>query len=160
MSINGAREQITKAVLSWQGVEAHPHRFGGAEFRLGSWEIGHIHGDSLVDIPFPTRVRQEVIAAGQARPHHVLPESGWVSVYLHQPGDVEAAITLLQRSYQIARTQHARENPAEFPFCMIPCVQAKMIGAMDKETATFFLVQTRCATISAHVGAGRERGVM
>ena len=110
MSVRGAREQITRSVLEWPGMEAHPHRFGGTEFRLGSREIGHLHGDHLVDIPFPTRVRQEVIAAGQAQPHHVLPESGWVSVYLLQPGDVEAAIALLQRSYEIASAQQARRQ--------------------------------------------------
>ena len=108
MSVHGAREQIAKAALDWPRVEAHPHRFGGTEFRLGSREIGHVHGDHLVDIPFPTRVRQEVVAAGQAEPHHVLPDSGWVSLYLRKPEDVEGAITLLHRSYQLAAAQLAR----------------------------------------------------
>lgn len=108
--MHGAREQITRALLGRAGVEAHPHRFGGTEYRLGSREIGHIHGDHLVDIPFPTRVRREVVATGQAQPHHVLPESGWVSVYLRQPADVDRAIALLQRSYQIASAQHARRK--------------------------------------------------
>ena len=110
MSVRGANEQIVKAALSWPGVGAHPHRFGGTEFRLGTREIGHVHGDHLVDIPFPTRVRREVVAAGHARPHHVLPESGWVSVYLRRPSDVEGAIELLRRSYQIARAQRARRR--------------------------------------------------
>ena len=111
MSVRGAREQITNAVLGWPGAEAHSHRFGGTEFRLGRREIGHVHGDHLVDIPFPTRVRQELVAAGWAQPHHVLPESGWVSVTLRQAVDVERAIALLQRSYQIATAQHARRMP-------------------------------------------------
>ena len=111
MPVPGARIRIKETVLEWPGVEAHAHRFqGGVEFRLGSREIGHLHGDQLVDIPFPTRVRQEVVAAGQARPHHVLPDSGWVSVYLRQPEDVEGAIALLRRSYQIASAQHARRK--------------------------------------------------
>lgn len=110
MSVRGASEQITQTALSWPGVEAHSHRFGGVEFRLGRREIGHVHSDNLVDIPFPTRVRQEVVAAGLARPHHVLPESGWVSIYLRQPSDVEEAIELLQRSYQLARAQMARRK--------------------------------------------------
>lgn len=109
MSVRGAREKITSAALVWPGVEAHPHRFGGTEFRLGSREIGHVHGDHLVDIPFPTRIRQEVVAAGRAQPHHVLPDSGWVSVYLRQPADVDGAIALLNRSYQIASAQHTRK---------------------------------------------------
>jgi hypothetical protein len=38
MSTNSAQEQITKAALSWDGVTAHPHRFGGTEYRLARIE--------------------------------------------------------------------------------------------------------------------------
>lgn len=111
MPVTGAQKQISEAVLSWPGTSAHPHRFGGVEYRLGKRELGHIHGDHLVDIPFPTRVRDEIVAAGQARPHHIQPESGWVSFYLRQPGDPEKAIDLLQRSYEIAHGQmEQRQN--------------------------------------------------
>ncbi|MCI0396655.1 MAG: DUF5519 family protein [Chloroflexi bacterium] len=105
MPVQNARETITQTVLSWEGVTAAPHRFGGTEYLLGQREIGHTHGDSLVDIPFPTRVRDEIVAAGLAQPHHVLPESGWVSFYIRQPADVEQALKLLRRSYDIARKQ-------------------------------------------------------
>jgi len=110
MSLNGAAEQIRRAVLSWEGLEAHPHRFGGTEFRLGRREIGHLHGDHLVDIPFPTKVRDEIVAAGEAEPHHILPETGWVSFYLRKEGDVERAIGLLRRSYAIAAAQQRRSS--------------------------------------------------
>jgi hypothetical protein len=108
LAVTKAQEQITHTLLSWQGVSAHPHRFGGLEYRLGRRELGHIHGDHLVDIPFPSRVRDEIITAGQARPHHILTESGWVSLYLRQPEDIERAIDLLRRSYEIALAQYAR----------------------------------------------------
>jgi len=94
MGVAGARDRITEALLGWQGVTAYPHRFGGTEYRLGKRELGHIHGDSLVDIPFPTHVRQEIVAAGEASPHHILPDSGWVSFYIRQEGDIERAINL------------------------------------------------------------------
>jgi hypothetical protein len=55
MPIQGAKEQIVQAGLNWEGVTAHAHRFSGTEFRLGRREIGHIHGDTLVDIPFPKK---------------------------------------------------------------------------------------------------------
>jgi hypothetical protein len=80
------------------------------EYRLGRREIGHIHGDYLVDIPFPTKVRDEIVASGQAEPHHVLPESGWVSFHLRQPADIEQAIALLQRSFDLAARQQARKS--------------------------------------------------
>jgi len=105
MSIRGASKQIVNTLLTWEGIEAHPHRFGGTEFRIGRREIGHIHGDSLVDIPFPKKVRDEIVAAGEASPHHILPETGWVSFYLKEEGDVERAINLLKRSYKIALKQ-------------------------------------------------------
>jgi Family of unknown function (DUF5519) len=108
MAMRGAGEYIKKTVSSWEGIEAHPHRFGGTEFRIGRREIGHIHGDALVDIPFPTKIRDEIVAAREAQPHHILPETGWVSFYLREDGDAERAIALLKRSYDIALNQKGR----------------------------------------------------
>jgi Family of unknown function (DUF5519) len=47
-------------------------------------------------------VREELVAAGRAERHHVLPESGWVSVYLREIRDVERAIELLRSSFERA----------------------------------------------------------
>jgi predicted DNA-binding protein (MmcQ/YjbR family) len=105
MPVRNAAEQIKRAVLGWEHTEAHPHRFGGTEYRIGKRELGHIHGDVLVDIPFPKRIRDELVAAGQAEPHHVLPESGWVSFYIREPADVERAVELFKRSYELAVQQ-------------------------------------------------------
>ena len=110
MSIKGAQERITKTVTSWEGVTVKPHRFGGVEYAVGKREIGHIHGDHLVDIPFPKKVRDEIVAAGRAQPHHILPESGWVSFYLREDGDVEKVIELLRESFEIAKWQKSRSN--------------------------------------------------
>jgi hypothetical protein len=101
-----------ETLLQWPGVTAHPHQFGGTEYRLGSREIGHVHGDWLVDIPFPSKVRNEIVAAGRAEPHHVLPDSGWVSFYLREAADVERAIGLFRESYEIAMRQKARRPRA------------------------------------------------
>ena len=108
MAIRSAGENIKRAVSSWEGVETHPHRFGGTEFCIGKREVVHIHGDSIVDIPFPKKIRDEIVAAGAANPHHILPETGWVSFYLRADGDIERAIDLLKRSYEIALKQKDR----------------------------------------------------
>ena len=108
MSVNGAQKSITEAVTSWPGVTVQPHRFGGVEYGIGKREIGHIHGDQLVDIPFPKKVREEIVAAGRAQPHHILPETGWISFYIRQEEDVEKAIALLYESYQIAQKQKSK----------------------------------------------------
>ena len=75
------------------------------EYVIGKREIGHIHSDHLVDIPFPKKVRDEIVAAGRAQPHHILPESGWVSFYLREDGDVDRAIELLREKFEIAMRQ-------------------------------------------------------
>ena len=112
MAVVGASQLIYEAVAAWPGVEAHPHRFGGTEYRLGSREIGHIHGDHMVDIPFPKRVREELVAAGRAERHHLLPETGWVSFYLREPVDVERAVGLFRLSFELALQQKARGRAA------------------------------------------------
>jgi len=108
MAIGGAGKYIKETVSGWEKVEAHPHRFGGTEFRIGRREIGHIHGDVLVDIPFPKKVRDEIVVAGEAEPHHLLPDTGWVSFYLHDEGNIERAIALLKRSYDLALKQKSK----------------------------------------------------
>ena len=97
-----AAQRIRGAASSWEGVTTRPHRFGGIEFRLGKKELGHIHGNHLLDIPFPLSVRNELVAAGEVHPHHFIPESGWVSFPIAAPGDVDKALLLLRRSYEIA----------------------------------------------------------
>ena len=108
MAVPGAGEQIYQTLTAWEEVAHAPHRYGGMEFRLGRREIGHVHGNSLVDIPFPLRVRDELVESGAAEPHHILPRSGWVSIYLRKPADVGRAIQLLRRSYEMALASQAR----------------------------------------------------
>ncbi len=105
MPVSNAQKTITQALTSWEGVSTAPHRFGGVEYLLGTRELGHIHGDHLVDIPFPKKVRDEVVGAGLAEPHHILPETGWISFYLQEEMDTQTAIALLRRSYEIALKQ-------------------------------------------------------
>lgn len=98
----GAAEVITAIVGSWPGVEIGPHRFGGVEFRLGRRELGHLHGDRIADLPFPRRVRDELIESGRARAHHVLPDSGWVTASIAGPDGADGVIELFRLSYDRA----------------------------------------------------------
>jgi hypothetical protein len=92
-------ELIREAVGSWPGVAAVPHRFGGTEYRFGKKEMGHVHGDRLADLPMPRRIHDQLIASGRAQPHHVLPETGWVSVWIRGAEDVENVIELFRMQY-------------------------------------------------------------
>ena len=108
MPAHGASDLIAAAVSSWPGVSARPHRFGGIEFVYAERrEIGHIHGDYLVDLPLPKRLRDAVVAAGRAEPHHIFPETGWISFYLRQPDDIARAIELFRLSYDAATHQRS-----------------------------------------------------
>lgn len=98
--MKGAGELIREALTAWPGVEAAPHRFGGVEYRLGRKELGHVHGDRLADLPLPRRLRDEVVAAGRAVPHHVLPDTGRVTCWMRGPEDAAGVIELFRDQYE------------------------------------------------------------
>ena len=110
MAVQGANKKIHEAMMKCKDVSVGEHRFGGIEYKLGKREIGHVHGDHLVDIPFPIKIRNEIVESGEAQRHHILPDSGWVSVYLNKEEDVDRAINLLRRSYEIAVKQIKKKN--------------------------------------------------
>jgi hypothetical protein len=94
-------EKIKKEILSWPNVSVEQHRFGGVEFRLNKREMGHIHGDRLADLPFPMKIRNDLVSSGRASPHHVMPQSGWVSYWIDKgEEDVAAIIGLFRLRYE------------------------------------------------------------
>lgn len=103
ISMNKIIEIIEKEILSWPYVTAEPHRFGGGiEFHLDKREMGHIHSEGLADILFPTKIRDELVNSGRVKPHHVLPQSGWVSYWFHNvmENDISAVIELFRLRYE------------------------------------------------------------
>jgi hypothetical protein len=99
MAMAAIRDRIRSDVESWAGITVSPHQFNGVEFMLGLAEIGHLHGDSLLDIAFTMAVRNALIAEGKAQPHHVAPEAGWISFHLRISDDADHAVWLLRLSY-------------------------------------------------------------
>lgn len=93
-------EKIRDEILAWEGTESKPHRFNGLEFRVNGHEIGHLHGDQLADLPFPRRVREELVATGKAQTHHVLPQTGWVTYLIRGEEDLQGALDLFRRNYE------------------------------------------------------------
>ncbi len=100
-------EIIEKEILSWPYVTVGSHRFGGIEFRLNKKEMGHIHSEGLADIPFPMKIRDELVNSGFVKPHHVLPQSGWISYWFHNSGgekeDVATVIELFKLRYKLLK---------------------------------------------------------
>jgi uncharacterized protein (UPF0261 family) len=91
---------VDQELLSWPGVSAQPHRFGGREYHVNNHEIGHMHGSHMADLPFPKKVRDELVAAGRVQPHHILPETGWVSFYISGEADASAVVALFRLNYE------------------------------------------------------------
>ncbi len=94
------QQAIVREVSAWPGVTTGRHRFGGVELRYGRRELGHIHGNRLADLPFPLLVRNELVAHGRAEPHHIYPESGWVSYFIRDSGDIAHVVDLFRLNYE------------------------------------------------------------
>lgn len=107
-------EQFEAEVRGWAGVTAHAHRFGGTEFRYGRAEIGHIHREGTLDIPFPRAIRDELLARGAAEEHHFVPDSGWATFRMRRPDDLEHGLWLMRISYLRNALKRSEEPGAMF----------------------------------------------
>jgi hypothetical protein len=99
MTLTESLNHIQHIVTTWQDVSTVPHRFGGVQFQWHTVEIGHIHRNGMVDIPFTRKLREVLVAQGYTEVHHFLPDTGWTSFYIGKNGDAQQAIELLRLSY-------------------------------------------------------------
>lgn len=112
---DNVKTMIERAVLSWPGVTTGDTGRGGLQFLYGKVELGHLHGASCADLPFPRRVRDQLIAAGRADVHPPLPNSGWVRRRTDGPDDAAAVIELLRMNYDRARARDERPTGPRQP---------------------------------------------
>jgi hypothetical protein len=110
MSMRDLLQHISEKVCRWPHVTAAPHRFGGTEYRFSQAEIGHLHRDGTLDIPYSMPIRNQLIADGIVEKHHFLPESGWVTFHVTAT-NLEQALWLLRLSY--LRYAHRRASNAD-----------------------------------------------
>jgi hypothetical protein len=105
-----ASERIRAEVESWPEVETGPGRFRSIRFTVGRRELGHLHGESIADLPLRPERKAELIAAGVVRPHrYTPPDSGWVTIDLDDEG-ADLVIELMRASYE--RAVAKRRSPA------------------------------------------------
>ena len=102
--------RIEREVESWPGVTTGDTGRGGLQYSYGRVELGHLHGSSFADLPFPKKVRDELIAQGRASVHPPLPESGWVRRRMDGPEDTEAVIELFRMNYDRAKERAGRRS--------------------------------------------------
>jgi hypothetical protein len=51
------------------------------------------------DLPFPVRIREELVAAGRADLHYLHPKSGWITHHIRDEQDIEVIIELFRLNY-------------------------------------------------------------
>ena len=92
-------KKLEDTVAAWPQISAHPHRFGGKEFRFGRAEVGHTHDGGIVDIPFPRSVHDALLAEGLAEEHRWVPNSGWITFHVRNEEGLKHALWLMRLSY-------------------------------------------------------------
>jgi hypothetical protein len=92
-------KKLEEEVSAWPNILVHCHRFGGKEFRFGSAEVGHVHTNGIVDVPFPRSIRDALLADGLAEEHHWVPNSGWITFKMRSEEDLGHALWLMRLSY-------------------------------------------------------------
>jgi luciferase-like monooxygenase len=91
-----AISDIEACVRELLGVKPGVHRLGGIGFFLRGMECGHIHGNGLLDCFVGRANREALVRDGRALPHHVFPQSGWISFWIKDSDDVPGAIELIR----------------------------------------------------------------
>jgi len=104
-------KRIVSEVTGWPGVTTGVGEFGETDFVFEGRSIGHVHSGRQADIPFPRRIRDELVAAGRTGPHHLHHDSGWTTTLMHDDADATAVVELLRLNYD--RIAGRRRSPAK-----------------------------------------------
>jgi Family of unknown function (DUF5519) len=87
---------IESAVRGWPEMRVDVHRLGGIGFFFRGRESSHIHGNGLLDCFVGRANRDRLIESGRALPHHVFPQSGWISFWVRDEEDIQPALELIR----------------------------------------------------------------
>lgn len=101
---------IERHLAGWPDVIVEHRAVGFVEFKVGRRELGHLHGSRLADLPFPVRIREQLVASGKASLHYLHPDTGWVSFYIQGERDFDAVVELFRLNYErpwLGETSHA-----------------------------------------------------
>ncbi|OJW12897.1 MAG: hypothetical protein BGO48_02405 [Mucilaginibacter sp. 44-25] len=99
-----AIDEIEAELITWENVTTSLHKYGGLQFNYNGKELGHIHSNGLLDMPFSRSKKQQLMQQDKrVKDHHTFINSGWISVYMSSPADIVLAIALFKISYQKLR---------------------------------------------------------
>jgi hypothetical protein len=87
---------IESTVHAWPEMRVGVHRFGGIGFFFRGKETSHIHGNGLLDCFVGRAERDRLVESGRALPHHIFPQSGWISFWVRNETDIQSALELIR----------------------------------------------------------------
>lgn len=102
-------DTLEHEVSRWPGVVVSLHPYGGLQFNIGNREIGHLHGNGLLDVALSRSLKAEIL---QQYPtvldHHLFKDSGWISFWIKHQTEYETALAILRKAYSFQLQQAVR----------------------------------------------------
>lgn len=91
--------QVTHEVKSWKQISTHYHHFGGLQFNVGNKEIGHLHGNGLLDLKIPKKLKTAINQLEGIEDHHFLKKGNWISIQIQSDSTPKNMIKALRLIY-------------------------------------------------------------
>lgn len=162
MTQNGMKDEpfatIKREVKGWPGVTTGDTGRGGVQFNYGRVQLGHLQGSNIADLPFPKKVRNELIAEGRASVHPPVPDSGWVRKRIERPEDTEAVIGLFRMNYDRAKA-HAKQRSERLQAGeLCPVGEHQTPSALSAEKGASMAIQTDTTDRVSHILALMKKG--
>ena len=95
-----AMDAVEHQIQRLPGVDRCAHRYGGVGFVHGGREFAHLHGNGLLDVLLGAERSRACVACGEARIHHRLGSSAWVSYWIQEIEDIPGALRLVQMALE------------------------------------------------------------
>jgi hypothetical protein len=93
-------DELVREIAGWNGVDVDASRSGMIQVRFGGLELGHVHNGVAAHLPFPRKVRDDLIALGHATPHPLFPSSGWIERRIDADEDLVTVRLLFRVNYE------------------------------------------------------------
>lgn len=94
---------LEEELMAWKGIQFSRHHYGGMQINYEKKELGHIHGNGLLDVHVGSGNKEYCIQNLHCENHHILDDSNaWVSFWIREKEDFEKALQLLSFVYEKA----------------------------------------------------------
>ncbi|MEO7215928.1 luciferase family protein [Mucilaginibacter sp.] len=114
-------DHIESEVCGWHNIRVSIHKYGGLQFNYASRQLGHIHGNGLLDMLFTREIKQQLMTVDERiKHHHVFKNNGWISFYIETEADAAYVIELFKMAYEGCRNKENAKPYAASPLVSNP----------------------------------------